>query len=331
MKAHQVKANQVKPIFDMSTSELNPQLSAMISLLDDDDSAVFQSVSHKLREVVSSDNPEAAEVMRLIVEKRDSVPDPAAKRITKFIDEIQFQRLAPKLRHALLDSASLEDFCFLIAQIGYPALDVQKYRQELNRIESVLRLEYASSQTTAEIDRVFMMSNVIFDREEFRGNSSNYYEPENSYINRVIERRLGIPISLGAIVLIMAERLSLPIFGVNMPAHFMLKYERYNFELFIDPFNQGRILDKQDCIRFLMNQGYGYVEQYLAKATTAQIVERMFNNLRNSYTELMMEQKRALIDQYLDVIYDVRGEKRPTSSEQADDDLDDMEEDDLNF
>ncbi len=65
-------------------SELNPQLSAMISLLDDDDSTVFQSVSHKLREVVSSDNPEAAEVMRLIVEKRDSVSDLAAKRITAF-------------------------------------------------------------------------------------------------------------------------------------------------------------------------------------------------------------------------------------------------------
>ncbi len=313
-------------------SELNPQLSAMISLLDDDDSTVFQSVSHKLREVVSSDNPEAAEVMRLIVEKRDSVSDLAAKRITAFIDDVQFQRLAPKLRHALMDSAPLEEFCFLIAQIGYPALDIEKYRRELNRIESVLRLEYASSQTSAEIDRVFMMSNVIFDREGFRGNSSNYYEPENSYINRVIERKLGIPISLGAIVLIMAERLSLPIFGVNMPAHFMLKYERYNFELFIDPFNQGRILDKQDCIRFLMNQGYGYVEQYLAKATTAQIVERMLNNLRNSYTELMLDDKRALIDQYLDVIYDVRGEKRPSPSELSDDDEDlDDAEDDLNF
>lgn len=313
--------------------ELNPQLSAMISLLDDDDSAVFQSVSHKLREVVSSDNPEAAEVMRLIVQKRDSVSDLAAKRITQFIDEIQFQRLAPKLRQALLDSASLEDFCFLIAQIGYPALDIEKYQRELNRIESVLRLEYASSQTTAEIDRVFMLTNVIFDREGFRGNSSNYYEPENSYINRVIDRKLGIPISLGAIVLIIAERLSLPIFGVNMPAHFMLKYERYNLELFVDPFNQGRILDKQDCIRFLMNQGYGYVEQYLAKATTIQIVERIFNNLRNSYTELMLEDKRALIDQYLDVIYDTRGEKRPTQSEKTDedDDLDDADDEELNF
>lgn len=314
-------------------SELNPQLSAMISLLDDDDSTVFQSVSHKLREVVSSDNPEAAEVMKLIVEKRDSVSDLAAKRITAFIDEVQFQKLAPKLRHALLDNAPLEEFCFLIAQIGYPVLDVGKYRRELNRIESVLRLEYASSQTSAEIDRVFMMSNVIFDREGFRGNSSNYYEPENSYINRVIERKLGIPISLGAIVLIMAERLSLPIFGVNMPAHFMLKYEHYNLELFIDPFNQGRILDKQDCIRFLMNQGYGYVEQYLAKATTSQIVDRMLNNLRNSYTELMIDQKRALIDQYLDVIYDVRGEKRPIRNEQADDDDEELDdtEDDLNF
>ncbi|MCS6989347.1 MAG: transglutaminase-like domain-containing protein [Chloroherpetonaceae bacterium] len=312
-------------------SKLNPQLSAMISLLDDDDNAVFQSVSQKLREVVSSDNPEAAEVMRLMVEKRESVSGRAAARIAKFIDDIQFQKLEPKFRRALLDNAKLEDFCFLIGQIGYPSLDVQKYKQELNRIESVIRLEYASSQTTAEIDRVFMLSNVVFERESYRGNSSNYYDPDNSYINRVIDRKLGIPISLGAIVLILAERLGLPVYGVNMPAHFMLKYERQNFELFIDPFNQGRILDKQDCIRFLMNQGYGHAEQYLVKANAIDIVERMFNNLRNCYAELAQNDKRALIERYLDIIYDARGEKRSAPYEDPeDDDFDDLE-DDLNF
>lgn len=310
---------------------LSSQLSAMISLLDDDDNAVFQSVSQKLREVVTSDNPEAAEAMRLIVQKRESASGKAAARIAKFIDDIQFQKIEPQFRRALLENAKLEDFCFLIAQIGYPALDIEKYKQELNRIESLARLEYASSREMAEIDRVFMLINIIFEREGYKGNSNNYYEPENSYLNRVIDRKLGIPISLGAIALILAERLSLPIFGVNMPAHFMLKYERDRLEIFIDPFNQGRILDKQDCIRFLINQGYGYVEQYLAKATATDIVERMFNNLRNSYAELGQTDKRALIERYLDLIYDARGERRLQRDEEPDDDDFDDLEDDLNF
>lgn len=304
---------------------LSPQVSAMISLLDDDDSSIFQSVSQKLREVASSDNPEAADVMSLIIEKRDSVSERAAERITQFVDDIQFEKLAPKFRQALLDNASLESLSFLISQIGYPSLNVQRYQQELNRMESVLRLEYASANPITELDRMFIISTVVFDREGFKGNSSNYYEPENSYLNRVIERKLGIPISLGAIVLILSERLGLPIYGVNMPAHFMLKYEKHHLEMFIDPFNQGRILDKQDCIRFLKNQGYNYVEQYLAKASTMDIIERMLNNLRNSYAELLMNDKRMLIERYLSVIYDLRGESRTEIP--PDEDF----EDDLNF
>jgi regulator of sirC expression with transglutaminase-like and TPR domain len=291
----------------VSAPLLDPKLSAMISLLDDEDEAIFKSVSKELFGVFKSDRPEAAEVMRLIVEKKNGASDFVSARIEDFIDEIQFQKLSPQFLRGLMDGATLESFVFMIMHIGYPDADAAIYKRELARLESALRVAYFTSSMT-EVDKVFMMSVALFEREGYRGNAAGYYEPDNSYINRVVERKLGIPISLGAIYLMLAERLGLPIYGVNMPAHFMLKYEKYNLELFIDPFNQGRVLDKQDCIRFLQNSGVPYVEQYLAKAPTIDIVERMLNNLRNSYTELGNTPKLHVIDRYLNIIREFRGD-----------------------
>ncbi len=307
---------------------LDPKLSAMISLIDDDDEAVFKSVSKELLDIVKSDRPEAAEVIKRIIEKKNAAPLSVSARIEDFIDEVQFQKLSPQFLRGLLDGASLESFVFLIMQIGYPDANPTIYKRELSRLESALRVEYFNSSMT-EVDKVFMMSVLVFEREGYRGNSANYYEPDNSYINRVIERKLGIPITLGAVYLMLAERLGLPIYGVNMPAHFMLKYEKYNLELFIDPFNQGRILDKQDCIRFLQNSGYGYVEQYLSRASTIEIVERMLNNLRNSYSELGNTPKLRVIERYLNILREFRGDAPMPLDEPPASPDDDSEETDV--
>jgi regulator of sirC expression with transglutaminase-like and TPR domain len=287
---------------------LDAEVRAMLSLLDDDDRAVFDAVSQKLLQIALSDRPEAAEVLRQMVEKKNAAPERVSKRIGELIDKAQFQKLSAPFRRALLENAPLEEFVFLIAQIGYPDISLRKYREELGRVESVVRLEYAAAQLESEMDKVQILTAVLFEREGYTGNTAAYFEPDNSYINRVMDRKLGIPISLGAIYLILAHRLNLPVYGVNMPAHFMLKYERFNQEYFIDPFNQGRLLNKEDCLRFLMNAGYGYVEQYLARATNMEIAERMLNNLRNSYHELNLTAQRQMIENYLMLIYEFRGE-----------------------
>jgi len=316
--------------------QLDSQVKAMISLLDDEDETIFNVVSQKLLPLAGSDKPEAAEILKLILEKKNESIERVQVRLDSFIDKLQFEKLKSKFIAALMENASIEEFSFLIAQIGFPELDVKKYREELNRIESVLRLDFAGNRDMTDIDKIIMISVVLFEREGFRGNSGAYYEPDNSYINRVMDRKLGIPISLGAVFLALTDRLGIPVFGVNMPSHFMLKYEQQKFgpdiyEVFIDPFNQGRILEKQDCIRFLTNSGYGFVEQYLAKAQTIDIVERMLNNLRNSYTELSLSSKVILIERYLDLIREFRGDEIPNDEgtlglSEHDSDLDEPEE-----
>ncbi|MCS7013838.1 MAG: transglutaminase-like domain-containing protein [Chloroherpetonaceae bacterium] len=297
------------------------KIQAALSLLDDEDPGVFQTVSKELIRAIQSDHPDASEIMRVMVQKKNEAPDRISSRIEELIDEIQFQKLSPQFLRGFMDNASLETYAFLVMQIGYPDVDLEKYRRELQRLESLLRIEYFTS-TMSEIDKIFMMSVILFEKEGYRGNTAGYYEPDNSYLNRVIDRKLGIPITLGAIYLILAERFRLPVFGVNMPGHFLLKYETPGGEeRFIDPFNQGRILDKQDCIRFLQNQGYGAVDQYFSKASSLDILERMLNNLRNSYREMGHRQKTQTIERYLSLILDFRGKPLfpPSSSFESDD------------
>ncbi|ACF14833.1 conserved hypothetical protein [Chloroherpeton thalassium ATCC 35110] len=285
---------------------LNSEVKAMIYLLDDDDETVFQAVSQKLSQIVNPERPDSEEILQLMLEKKNNTHAVISEKIESLIDNIQFDYLAPLLKSLLIHDAQLEDIIFLIAQIGYPALDIDKYKKELNKIENAFHIEYYTSSMT-EVNKALLLNVIIYDHEGYRGNSSNYYDPDNSYLNRVMDRKLGIPITLGALYLVIAKRLGLPIYGVNMPAHFMLKYERKNYELFIDPFNRGRILEKQDCIRFLMNAGYGYVEQYLARASSLDLCERMLNNLKNSYRELNNLKKFSLIERYLQVVREVKG------------------------
>jgi regulator of sirC expression with transglutaminase-like and TPR domain len=275
------------------------QLNAMISLLDDDDSQVFEAVSQRLMDIQVG-----SELFRLMVDKKNASPEKAKEKIEQLIDEIQFHRLQDPFRVALL-GGSLEEICVIIAQIGYPELDVLKLKKQLDKYEHLLVTDYFA-EGSPEMDKVFALSRLLFETEGFKGNTANYYEPDNTYLNKVLERRKGIPIALGAVYLMLAERLALPVFGVNMPSHFILKYERNNYEMFIDPFNQGRTLEKEDCIRFLMNAGYSYVEQYLSKATVMDITQRMMNNLRNAYTESQNIGKVQLIDKYIDILESIK-------------------------
>ncbi|HSG05833.1 MAG TPA: transglutaminase-like domain-containing protein, partial [Nitrospiria bacterium] len=114
-------------------------------------------------------------------------------------------------------------------------------------------------------------------------NVQNYYDPENSYINQVLERRTGIPITLATVYLLIAQRVGLPLSGVGLPGHFMLKYEQGKTCIFIDAFNSGRALTRDDCIRFLLNSGYEVQEECFLETTPRDIICRMLRNLIYAY------------------------------------------------
>ena len=191
----------------------------------------------------------------------------------------------------------------LIARIEYPTLDVRPYLTQLDALgrEASQRLDGVSpkTRTPARVDperhaAVLALNQFLFDDLRFTGNSSRYQDPRNSFLNEVLERRTGIPISLSVVYMEIARRAGLEIEGVNFPGHFLLRCPArtelgYSADLIIDAFHGGAILSEDAC-RVLLRRSEGddaMLEHHLSgHATKRQILARMLVNLKQLYVQM---------------------------------------------
>jgi regulator of sirC expression with transglutaminase-like and TPR domain len=130
---------------------------------------------------------------------------------------------------------------------------------------------------------------LLFEEEGFRGNADDYYDPRNSFLNDVLERRLGIPISLSVVFVAVATRAGLAAAGVGLPGHFVAQVEREGRRQLVDPFHGGRLLDRAGCEALVarMRPGARPLDpRWLAPVTTRQVFVRMLANLKTAYTAL---------------------------------------------
>jgi regulator of sirC expression with transglutaminase-like and TPR domain len=138
------------------------------------------------------------------------------------------------------------------------------------------------------------INNYLFVELGFHGDEENYYDPRNSFLNDVIDRKTGIPITLSTLYIELASRVGLKLNGVGFPGHFIVKYSGPGDEILIDPFNKGRILSKKNCQDFLYRI-YGdrvrFRREMLAPSTNKQILSRMLNNLKGIYVDSKNHQK----------------------------------------
>jgi regulator of sirC expression with transglutaminase-like and TPR domain len=170
--------------------------------------------------------------------------------------------------------------------IAYLELNVDMYLELLDGLAD-LALKSVNitdqSRTNAE-----GLSDFLFGQLGFRGNTADYEDPRNSYLNDVLDRRLGIPISLSVIYIHLARKAGLSAEGVGLPGHFIVKIKDFEGDFYVDPFNQGRILSLQECAQ-LVTASTGYrgpiQEEWLEPAAPAVILTRMLNNLRNIYLQ----------------------------------------------
>src|SRR6201981_1678549 len=174
----------------------------------------------------------------------------------------------------------------LIAKDEYPDLDLDKYLDQL----AALAREAEPALTVAEstVEKIQSLSEFLFTRKGFEGNREKYGDPRNSFLNDVLERRLGIPISLSVLYIEVGRRLGLNLYGVSFPTPFLVKAVDDRGELIIDPFNEGTILDL-DEIRARLQQIYRQpvdVHPEMIKPVGARhILARMLRNLKNIYAQ----------------------------------------------
>jgi regulator of sirC expression with transglutaminase-like and TPR domain len=172
----------------------------------------------------------------------------------------------------------------LIAKEEYPDLDIEMY---LNQLAALAReAEPAVRAGANTVEKVQILSEFLFNRKGFEGNREQFGDPRNSFLNDVIERRLGIPITLSVVYIEVGRRLGLNLFGVSFPTHFLVKAVDERGELIIDPFNSGSILSL-DEIRARLTQIYrqpvDVQPDMLESVGARQILARMLRNLKNIY------------------------------------------------
>ena len=178
----------------------------------------------------------------------------------------------------------LAEAALLIAKEEYRGLDVAHYLGCLDAMAATVRARLGAVGDPVAV--TVGLSDYLFRELGFRGNTEDYYDPRNSFLNEVLDRRLGIPITLSAMYMELARRLGVPIHGVGMPGHFLVKCVTESAEIVIDPFNQGAVVTPADCQRLLDRISGGklsFEPRFLSCIGTRHILTRILNNLKAIY------------------------------------------------
>jgi regulator of sirC expression with transglutaminase-like and TPR domain len=174
-----------------------------------------------------------------------------------------------------------------LAAEEYPDLDPQVY---LGRLESLAdRVRNAWGRRKGTYAALDAMRSVLVEEQSFGGNAHDYYDPRNSFLNEVLDRRVGIPISLSVLWIEVAQRAGIPIEGVNLPGHFVVRFLNGSEPLLVDPFCEGMLLTAEECeerLRQTQGDGSRLAPEDLVAAGPKQILVRMLNNLRLIYLEV---------------------------------------------
>jgi regulator of sirC expression with transglutaminase-like and TPR domain len=189
-----------------------------------------------------------------------------------------------KLPDAQID---LTDTSLLIARIAYPHLDTAKYQQYLDQLAK--RLKERISPSSSAGDTLMEMNRILYDEEGFQGNRQDYFNPDNSFLNRVIDRRLGIPISLSLVCMEMSRRAGLRVSGISLPGHFITALSHPGGTLFMDPFNRGEILSEDECrqrVSIRRGSAAALSNDWMIPAGNKSILTRMLRNLKGIYQNL---------------------------------------------
>jgi len=179
---------------------------------------------------------------------------------------------------------NLIEKCLKLAQIlEYPELNISKYIEKINEMGNSLKIKI--SEIKNPTSKLQVLNEYLFDELGFHGAEEDYYDPVNSFLNVVLDKKIGIPITLSILYTEVAKHIGLDLRIVGFPGHVIVKYKK---EMILDPFYRGRLLTIEDLEKIL-NRNFGedveFVPEYLNEATTEQLLTRLLRNLKNAYTQ----------------------------------------------
>jgi regulator of sirC expression with transglutaminase-like and TPR domain len=273
------------------------ELKALVSLLDDEDAEVLGHVEEK---IISFGDA----IIPFLEEQWENSFNPnVQKRIEDIIHTLQFDALKKRLSDWCdSEEPDLLEGMWLIATYQYPDLTLESLRKQLEQIYYEAWLEF--KQDVHPFDQVKILNSVIFNKLKFGANTKNFHAPANSMINVVLESKKGNPISLCVIYLLVAQKLRLPVYGVNLPSLFILTYKSLEVQFYINAFNRGLIFSKKDIDNYIAQLKLKPNDIFYQPCDNKDIIRRMFRNLIVSFDKLGDYDKAEEVKQLLLLISD---------------------------
>lgn len=279
------------------------EVNSLIRLLDDPDPEIYSHVHDKLLSYGS----EAIEHLESAFEQAfESVQQ---ERIANLVHEIQFGILKNDLKLWYQGGAfDLLQGILIINRYQYPDLDEQKI---INQLEGIKRDIWIQMNNEASpVEQVKLINHVFYHIYGFSGNTTNHQDPQNSYLSQVIETKKGNQILLAIIYSVIAQKLDIPVHGVNLPQHFILAYldesKESEFEsgilFYINAFNKGFIFGRRDVDMFLKQLNLSLDKQFYEPCSNTDIIRRVLRNLISSYEHLGSSEKVDELKQLLAIL-----------------------------
>jgi regulator of sirC expression with transglutaminase-like and TPR domain len=271
-------------------------IESLISLIDDQDKGVYELVQGQIIDLGKDVLP----FLDKAFDESDS--ELMSARLKNLIGQLNLIKTREDIRDwKQHNSRNLYEGLSILAKFQYPKLAIEKITQSINKIRQELWLEVNDNMTALE--KVRILNHLFFEIHMFRGDSKDFFAPENSFLNDVIIRKKGNPITLSSIYSIIAQSVNIPIYGVNMPNHFIVAFTnrlytqplsdiKINDVLFyVNPFNRGEIYSLKEMRHFLTSMKVVPRDNYLLPCSNVTIVMRSINNLINIYENLGQVEK----------------------------------------
>ncbi|MCX2744993.1 transglutaminase-like domain-containing protein [Mangrovivirga sp. M17] len=276
------------------------ELKALVSLLDEEDESILGHVEQKIRSL-------GDRIIPVLEKEWERNLNPVVQeRIENIIHSLQFENLKIKLTEwSEEEEPELLDGLFLVAKYQYPDLEYQLLTDKLNDIYLDTWLLFKDNMHY--YDQIRTLNSIFFNKYKFSGNTKNFHSPTNSFINAVLESGKGNPILLCSIYMIVANRLNIPLYGVNLPNLFILMYKNKQTEFYINVFNRGLIFREEDIDNYLENIHVPKKPEYYQPCTNKDIIKRVLRNLIMAFESLEDHEKTEEVRELLQIFMPLPG------------------------
>jgi regulator of sirC expression with transglutaminase-like and TPR domain len=269
---------------------------ALITLLADDDVAIYQAVRSRLLDY----GPAICDWLRPFTLSADPKLRRRATELLTFHARNAAHQRFLDFCQKMGESGDLEMGAGLLARTRFPEVNQSGYSAILDDWADTLRTTLSGLTESGEI--LGEMNRHLFDRLAFSGNEQYGLDPDCVYFSKILDRRTGGPIGLCLVYLLLARRLQLPVTGIGLPSHFICRYQSSTREIYVDCFRRGAFLSKGDCVKYLLQARHEAVDGGLSPVSNRRMLLRMCVNLLHTYRRLEMDEEAARLQTYVQTL-----------------------------